>query len=151
MSKNLMVIFASATLALVGCSDKDSADDSGAADGTDGADGTADGADGTAGAAVSGAMETYFADGTYIGTWSIAGETVDCGACAFGFDADFTNTDPGDSAFDISRQVEFDSAGYVYTDGGEYWGYGGAAGGYAYWVTYDSSTSGYYYYGYVNY
>jgi len=149
MNKNLMVIFASTALTLVACSGKDSGDSG--ADGTDGADGASDGADGgtTAGGAVSGGMAATFPDGSLVGDWAISGTTVDCGSCAFGFSGDFTAVSGG---ADFSRTVEWDSAGYVYTDSGEYWGYGGADGsGYAYWYTYDSSTSGYYYYGYVNY
>ena len=127
-----------------------SSSDSGRWDGTDGRDG-GDGGDGTtsAGAAVSGATSVSFPDGSRIGTWSIAGTTVDCGSCRLGFSGDF---EPLDGGSDFSRIVECDSQGYVYTDRGEYWGYGDTDGrGHAGWYTYDSSSSGYYYYGYVNY
>ncbi len=145
MSKNWMILLASASLALVGCSDKDSADDSGEAGDTDGADGT-----GFTSEPVSGAAEAYFTDDALVGSWAVSGQTIDCGGCLFGFDGDFTASG-GDFAEDFSRQVEWDAAGYVYTDGGEYWGYGGASNGYAAWATYDASTSGYYYYGAVSY
>ena len=149
MTNKMMVLFASAALTLVACSDKDSGgDDSGAADGTDSSD-SSDGTDGGP-VAVSGGFATAIVASGSVGTWTISGETVDCGDCMFGFAGDFAVT--SDSAFgeDFSRQVEWDAAGYVYTDAGEYWGYGGGDGnGEASFYSYTYTN--YLYYGYVNY
>ena len=149
MARNGMTLLAGASLALAGCTGKDTADDSavGFAEGTDGLDGS-DGA--TVGDPVSGIAESHAADGSLVGCWDVSGEIIDCGGCRFGFDADFT-VSGGDLASDFSRQVEWNTDGYVYTDGGEYWGYGSAQGGNAYWTTYDASVSGYSYYGLVTY
>ena len=150
MTNKMMVLFASAALTLVACSDKDSGgDDSGATDGTDSSDGTTDSSDGGP-VAVSGGFATAIVASGSVGTWSISGETVDCGDCMFGFAGDFAVT--SDSAFgeDFSRQVEWDAAGYVYTDAGEYWGYGGGDGnGEASFYSYTYTN--YLYYGFVNY
>ena len=150
MTNKMMVLFASAALTLVACSDKDSGgDDSGAADGTDSADGTTDGTDGGP-VAVTGGAANYWIANDQVGTWSITGETISCGDCMFGFSGDFAVTADSEFGADFSRDVTWDAAGYVYTDAGEYWGYGGGDGnGEASFYSYTYTN--YLYYGYVNY
>ena len=150
MTNKMMVLFASAALTMVACSDKDSgSDDSGSAEGTDG---TADGTDGTDGGpvSVSGAFSTQIVASGDIGDWTISGETVSCGDCLFGFSGDFAVSSTSAFGADFSRQVEWDADGYVYTDQGEYWGYGGGDGaGTA--AFYSYTYTNYLYAGYVNY
>ena len=68
----------------------------------------------------------------------------------FGFSGDFAVTADSEFGADFSRDVTWDAAGYVYTDAGEYWGYGGGDGaGEASWYSYTYTN--YLYYGYVNY
>ena len=91
--------------------------------------------------------------GNEIGTWSIAGTTVDCGGCDLAFDGDFTAATGVVS--DTELVVTMDG-GYVYTDAGDYWGNAYFYSDYSavVWVNYNDVVYGgasYYYYGYVYY
>ncbi len=165
--RNLMLLGAFGA-ALTGCfgSDKDDSGDDGD-DGADGADGAGDGADGagdgadgagdgadggTTGGSVEGAMLIGDNTGGEIGAWTIAGTTVDCGGCDLAFDGDFTAVSGVVS--DTNFVVAIDG-GYVYTDGGDYWGSAYFYSDYSavLWSNYYDVAAGasYYYYGYVYY
>ena len=119
--------------------DVDDFGDDGSDGGSDGADGGGDGADGSngpweGGRSVQGEMAIDFADGSNIGVWDIDGGALDCSACRFAFEADFYNSD-----VEFTRALEADATGYVYTEYGEYWGYGGVTGnGSGAWTTYSA-------------
>ena len=172
--RNLMLLGAFGA-ALTGCFGSDK-DDSGDDDGGDGADGAADGADGagdgadgagdgadgagdgadggsTTGDSVSGFLYLGDNTGAELGTWTIAGTTVDCGGCELAFDGDFTGASGVVS--DTQFVVTIDG-GYVYTDAGDYWGQASFYSDYSavvwanyYDVVYEGAS--YYYYGYVYY
>ena len=165
MTRSLLALSLALPLASVACFGKDDdddddddwgdADESGDPDrggdsgGTDGADG----GDGFSPAAVSGRMALYMLSDSEVGYWSISGSTVDCGACLFGFEGEFEVEPDSPFGVDFNRRVEwFDDGegdGYVYTNYGEYWGYGEPNGsGTASWYLYSSS---YIYAGFVYY
>jgi len=124
--------------------DVDDFGDDGSDGSSDGADGGGDGADGgggpwQGGQSAGGELVVDFADGSNIGVWTIDGVTADCSGCRFALDADFYG-----SLSDFTRRVEAGADGYVYTDSGEYWGYGGVTGnGSAAWTTYDAGDYAY--------
>lgn len=91
----------------------------------------------------------HIVDSGLVGSWSLMGTTVDCGACPLSFEVDFTPLGGSDP---MVRTLTFRSRGdgeYVYTNQGEYWGFGFRNGfGYASWSN-DGAVYGYF--GQINY
>ena len=154
MTLRLLALFAGTALTLSACTDGKDTGPSGEGDTDTDTDADTDtDTDADTGTAVSGALGTFFLDGSAIDEYSISGTTVACSGCLYAFDGDFTGSVSNFSASVDIADIDYQYAGYdigiVYANVGgsdNVWGYAYDSGGTT--IVYNGIQA---YYGYADY